>query len=230
MQKQILAAIGIALLLTGAASAQTQGTLVVKDGNGTTQNLCQVSSAAGSLQIPCSNIYVQGAEAGVGNPLPVVGADSGPITATATPANSSHAAGTSVGGLFTIPLARVNGGSGALTQFAFTSTGASVGQYVVRIWDKQPTSTTCTDNTAFAGNYATDDANLITPFFTIAPIAVTVTTGDTATYASLTNLNWDYKNADGTASQNLYVCITTVLTDTADDNHAVRVMLSGPQN
>lgn len=159
----------------------------------------------------------------------VGGYDSGPVTATATPANSSHAAGVSVGGLLSLTVARTNGGSGIVTNFGFKSTGGSTGSYVVRLWDKSPASTTCTDNTAFAGS-ETDDANLLTPPFTITPAAPGSTTGDAFTYAGVTVVTWDYKNADTSPSQNLYACLVTVSTDTADENKLVRVMLSGPQN
>lgn len=159
----------------------------------------------------------------------VAGYDSGPIIATATPTNSSHAAGTSIGGLFSLPLARVAGGSGIITNFAYKSTGGSIGQLVARIWQKNPAATTCADNSPFVGSDA-DDANLITPPVSITPAAPASTTGDSATYAALSGLTWDYKNADTTPGQNLYVCLVTVATDTADQNKLVRVTLSGPQN
>lgn len=159
----------------------------------------------------------------------VSGFDSGAISAVATPANSSHAAGVSVGGLFSVSLARINGGSGIVTSFNLKSTGGSVGAYVIRIWQKNPAGTTCTDNSAFVGADA-DDANLITAPFAVTPAAPASTTGDSATYASVTVVSWDYKNVDTSPGQNLYVCLVTVATDTADDNKLVRVQLSGPQN
>lgn len=154
--------------------------------------------------------------------------DSGTISATATPTNYSHANGTSVGGLIPVALVRVAGGSGIVTNFGFKSAGASTGNYVVRIWQKNPTATTCTDNTPFASN-ATDDLNLITLApLSITPLAPASTTGDSATYAWLPSLTLDYRNRDQT--QNLYVCIVTVLTDTADAGNLVTVSMSGPQN
>lgn len=159
----------------------------------------------------------------------VGGYNSGPKVATATPANSSHAAGVSVGGLFTVAAARTNGGSGTLTGILWKSTGGSTGQIVIRIWQKNPASTTCTDNSAFAGN-DTDDANLITAPFTLSPAAPASTTGDANTYASLSGVSWDYVNGDTSPGTSLYVCAVTVATDTADQNKLVRVSLSGPQN
>lgn len=159
----------------------------------------------------------------------VVGYDSGIISATATPVNSSHAAGTSIGGLFSVALARTAGGSGIITNFNYKSTGGSTGQLVARIWQKNPSSSTCTDNVAFVSSN-TDDANLITSPFSITPAAPSVTTGDSATYISIQGVTWDYKNLDTTPGLNIYICLITVATDTADQNNSVRVQLSGPQN
>jgi hypothetical protein len=161
----------------------------------------------------------------------VGGYDSGAISAVATPANSSHAAGTSIGGLFTVPIARgatALASSGVISNLLWKSTGGSTGQLVIRIWQANPTHITCTDNTAFAGSDI-DDTNLITTPFSITPAAPANTTGDSATYASSTG-SWNYKNADVTTTQNLYICAVTVATDTADQNKQVRVTLSGKQN
>lgn len=185
----------------------------------------------------------------------VVGFESGPAAVIGTPANSSHAAGTAVGpavgtnvtsasgqitngaqigtnqsGLFVVPWARVPGAAGIVTQFALTSSGGSVGQYVVRIWRKWPVNTTCIDGTAFAGNFTTDDADLITPPFSVTPAAPAVTTGDANTYASVTVQTYTMQNTDQPVTRNLYVCVQTVSTDTADANKAMRVMLSGAQD
>ena len=182
---------------------------------------------------------------------PVTGFEAGPSAVVGTPANSSHAAGTVVGptgnlapftnsatvgtnqsGLFVVPVIR----SGAInpsviiTQFALTSNGGSTGAYVVRMWSRLPINTTCIDNTAFAGNFATDDQYLITPPFSVTPAAPSSTTGDSSTYASLTVQTYDLLNADIPGTRNLYVCLQTVSPDTADENKPIRVMVSGPQN
>lgn len=184
-------------------------------------------SAPGTAGTPSANVVsVQGVAAGT--PLPVIGFSSGPVTATATPANSSHAAGTSIGGLFTLAVGRATGTSGRVTNFGWGSAGTSVGQLVVRIWDRNPTNTTCTDNSAFVGS-AADDARLIAGSqpFAITPAAPAVTTGDTYSYASIIGVSWEFLTS---GNANLYVCAITVATDTADQNKLVRVMLSGPQN
>ena len=86
----------------------------------------------------------------------VGGYDSGPVTIGATPANASHSAGQSVAGLFTLALARTNGGSGILTSVGVKDTNNTPETYVLRIWSRNPTNTTCTDNSAFVSS-ATDD-------------------------------------------------------------------------
>ena len=187
----------------------------------------KANGATGATTVtPATPLPVTAGSAGLGN---VGGYDSGAITATATPANSSHAGGTSVGGLFSVALARTAGGSGIITNVNWKSTGGSTGQLVIRIWQKNPVNTTCTDNSAFAGS-DTDDAFLITSPFSISPAAPASTTGDANTYVSLAGTTFDYKNVDTTPGQNIYVCAVTVATDTADENKLVRVTLSGPQN
>lgn len=161
----------------------------------------------------------------------VGGFDSGsfPIQ-TATPANSSHSAGTSVGGLFSIPIGRTNGGGGDVQNVIWTSTGGSAGQLLIRMWDKNPTGTTCTDNTAFAES-ATDDQHLIFNPFTITPAAPASTTGDTNTYGYYAfTPPLSFRNQDGTASKNVYLCAVTVSTDTADENKAVYANAMGAQD
>jgi len=148
----------------------------------------------------------------------------------ATPANSSHAAGVSVGGLFSVPIARTNGGSGGVGNLLFTSSGGSVGSYVVRMWDKNPAATTCTDNSAFAGSN-TDNQHLIADPFTITPSAPAVTTGDTNTYTQTSFVPpLSFLNQDTSISKNIYICVVTVATDTADENKPVYVTATGYQN
>lgn len=163
--------------------------------------------------------------------------DSGPITQSAMTNNSSHAAGSSVGGLFTVPLARGPGGSGILTSVFWRSTGGATTQLLFRIWARNPVNTTCNDQQAFASN-AEDDDWLIGIPFTATPAAPASTVGDSSTYATATGLTLDYKNSDNISSignntppsQNVYVCVLTTATDTADQNNEVTLTLSGPQN
>lgn len=162
-------------------------------------------------------------------PLPVIGSDSGPIAVSATPANSSHAAGVSVGGLFTIGVARASGTSGGLTAVLIKSVGGYASSYVLRLWSRNPTNTTCTDNTNFAKS-DTDDAYLMGGGPTSVSMAAPAnTTGDSATYSGnvIAGQYWDYATS---GNANIYACLVNTATDTADQNKAVYVIVSGPQN
>jgi len=163
-------------------------------------------------------------------PQAVVGFDPGPTIAEATPANASHAAGTSVGGLFSVPIARVPGGSGIATNLFWKFTGGGTGSYVVRLWSVQPTNTTCTDNVAYSQSNEQDDRFLIVPPFTITAAAPGNTTGDSASYAQQLGITFDYRNLDSTRTPNIYECLVTTGIDTADENKLIRAYGSGPQN
>ena len=204
------------LMLSLPAFAQSNVTVNYR---ANTSTITQVS--------PTNPLPVTGGLGGLGN---VGGYDSGssPIQ-TATPANSSHAAGVSIGGLFSIPIARTNGGSGIATTLYWTSTGGAVTQLLVRLWDKNPTNTTCTDNTAFAES-ATDDQHLLITPFTMTPAAPVNTTGDTNTYITVAGLTLSFKNQDAVATKNVYACVLTTSTDTADENKAVYINLTGVQD
>jgi hypothetical protein len=155
--------------------------------------------------------------------------DSGAVSVSATPNGTSHAAGNSIGGLFSVPIARVVGGSGVINQILWKSNGGSTGVLVFRIWQKNPTNTTCADQTAFVGS-DTDDQNLIVAPFTITPAAPGNTTGDSATYGSSNGLTYNFKNADAVPTRNVYVCAITETTDTVDENMVVRLTLGAKQD
>ena len=159
----------------------------------------------------------------------VGGFDSGPVQVSASVNSSSHSAGQSLGGLITLSVARTNGGSGGLSVIAYKSSKGSTGQVVMRIWDKSPANSTCTDNTAFAGS-ATDDAFLLVPPFALTPAAPAVTTGDANTYASLLPGRISFVTSDTSAGNSLYACVVTVATDTTDESGSVYVTLSGDLN
>jgi len=220
-----------AALLVGTGIAAANNYLATVPGTGTTFGSVVISTVNYAAMLICDATVGETNCAAVDSTgtLKMAGFDSGPVTATATPNGSSHAAGSSVGGLFTLAVARTNGGSGQISGVIFNSLGGSTGQYVLRIWQKNPVNTTCTDQTAFVSSNV-DDAFLITGPQTITALAPAVTTGDSKTYAVLTGLNWDYKNADTSPGQNLYACVITVLTDTADESNLVRLTLAGPQN
>lgn len=212
------AAIAAAILIFGAGAARAQPT----------NNVIPLCLNASNVWVPCSIIL----------PLPVGatvsatfnGFDSGPVQAVSGTLNAgSYSAGFSLGGLFTIPFARTNGGGGGLSEMSYRSRAGSVGQVVMRIWTKNPSGTTCTDHTAFVGS-VTDDAFLVLPPFSLTPAAPAVTTGDASTYASLLPGRISFLNADTSPGKNLYVCVLTVATDTADESNVVSVILSGDLN
>jgi len=162
------------------------------------------------------------------------GYDSGPSVSTAlnSVVSASHAGGTSVGGLFTIPLARNSNpaiNSAIITGVQMISTSGSTGTYILRAWSKIPQST-CSDNSAFSINSADDPYLIVGTPALITPTAPANTTGDARTYGSLTGLTWDFHNADSTPSQNIYACLVTSGTDTADDGGQIRLTFVGPQN
>lgn len=182
----------------------------------TSGNLCQGAASSGGA-------VTQGT-----TPWTINGYDSGTVVASQTPANDSHTAGQAMGSLFSVALARAAGGSGIITNFGLRSAGGLTVQMVVRIWQKNPANTTCTDSADFAGS-ATDDAFLVVPPFSVTPAAPAVVTGDAATYAAASGVTWDYKNADTSPGQNVYVCLQTV-TSVTPTASAIQVTLSGPQN
>ena len=155
----------------------------------------------------------------------VGGFDSGTSpTQTATPANSSHTAGQSVGGLYSIPTARTAGGGGQLEQFMLISVGGDTPTLQVRLWDRKPTNSSfaCTDNAAYAagsgstgGTVPADQAHLLTPPFTVTLAAPGTTTGDAYTYGSYSFVPpLSFKNQDGTTTQNVYACLEATVTYT----------------
>lgn len=156
----------------------------------------------------------------------VGGFDSGPVQASVAVNSSSHAAGTSLGGLITIPIARTSGGSGGVSSILYKSSKGSVGQVVLRLWSRNPSGTTCTDNTAFAGS-STDDAYLLTGPIPLTPQAPPVTTGDAATYAPYFPGRLSFAT-NGNA--NIYGCAVTVAIDTADESGNVIVTVGGDLN
>jgi hypothetical protein len=226
---------GTITLPTGAATAANQPTAAAQASttSGQTGPLIQAAASTGAptyssgttnpLSTDTSgNLRVTGSFA-------VSGFDSGIVRVSATPGAGAHAAGVSVGGLFSIPIARVNGGSGIISGVhVFTSWG-STATYVLRLWQKNPTSTTCTDGSAFVGSN-TDNANLVTGPQALQFNAPLNTTGDADSYADLLALSIDYKNSDSATTQNLYACLVTNASDTPGASATLSVGLSGPQN
>jgi hypothetical protein len=209
---------------SGGGGSATQ----IAPGTGANAGVAAASTPAGATQ-PALVVGLS-----PNSPLPagtntlgsVGGFDSGPVQSSGAVAASSHAAGTSLGGLMTLAVARVAGGSGGVSGVFYKSSLGSTGQVVVRMWDRQPTGTTCTDNTAFVGS-VTDDANLILPPFALTPAAPASTTGDARTYASLLPGRVSFLTS---GNANLYACVVTVATDTVDEGGTVFVTAGGDLN
>lgn len=172
--------------------------------------------------------------------IPVTSPSSGPVPVEVTLGSGTLASGNALG-LFIIPIGRIVGGSNIITNFLWKSVNGDTTIKQGRLYSAKPVNTTCNNGSAFVGSDV-DDAYLIGPGpFTFTPAAPTVTTGDSATYANLTSLTWDFHNQDsnpaGNAvsnailpSINVYLCVIAGASDTLDVSHAVRATLSGPQN
>jgi hypothetical protein len=206
-------------------------------------------ATAAPLSAPCTEASPSAAECdpvNSGHPMPIGGSVGGYDTGSApfvsvTPGASSKTSGEAIGcatgtcagnqgAVFSLPVARINGGGGLLTQFQWTSTGGSTIGIMVKLWDVNPTNTTCKDQTAYSGS-TTDDAHLLTPPFSLTPAAPAVTTGDAKTYASYSFLPpLSFKNQDSTATEYVYVCVISAGSDTADESTAVSAQLSAVQD
>lgn len=176
------------------------------------------------------------------DPMPVVGFESGPVPVEVTLGSGTLSAGNALG-LFTIPVTRAPNSSVIITNFLWKSVNGNTAQMLGRLWSAKPINTTCNNGAAFVGSDVDDAALIGGGPFTFTPAAPAATTGDSATYASLTGLTWDFKNQDGATTvsggltnngilptTNVYLCVIATASDTLDVSHAVRVTLSGPQN
>ena len=148
--------------------------------------------------------------------------------ATGAVAASSHAAGTSVGGLTAITVARNAGLGGWITGVELISPGGNTGSYVVRIYQSNPAggAYTCTDNAAFVDTAAAKALLLFNPFV-MTPTAPAVTTGDSATYAAQLNVAWPFVTS---TVPNIYVCVVTVAADTLDESNPLLLSPDVVQN
>jgi hypothetical protein len=205
-----------ALAWPAAALAEGPTSFTVLNATGTTLNMSGNQDAAGNISHTVSG-FNSGTSA----------------TVTVVVSSGSHAAGSSIGGKIPIPIARVNGGSGVITNFNYVSAGSGSGgattMFVLRAWDKNPTGTTCNDGAAFVSN-TVDDGHLLTQPLSFSPQPPASTVGDSKTYVGMSGLTWDYQNQDTTLSKNVYVCIVTVSADTIDPNNPIYVTLTGPRN
>jgi hypothetical protein len=215
-------------LPSGAATSANQAT-----GNTSLATIAANTATTAAGTTASSAQAIQGVTNGV--PVPVSGSiavqgyDSGVVRVSATPGSGAHAAGQSVGGLFSIPIARVNGGSGIITTVQAYTSWNSQATYLLRLWQRNPVNTTCTDGSAFVGSN-TDNAYLITPPLALQFNTPAPSTGDGNSYANQSAASIDYKNVDGTTTQNVYACLVTNASDTPGGSATLSVGLSGPQD
>lgn len=113
--------------------------------------------------------------------------------------NAAYAQGNALGGLMSFTVTS----SGALMVVQGRSASGSTVAKTVRVWDHNPTNTTCTDKAAFVGSAADDLFMVLNGSLGQLFPAVS---GDaaTASFGALTNLALSYVS-DGTT---LYMCVT----------------------
>jgi hypothetical protein len=207
--------------LTGTAGDPSVGSIVQMFVNGS-GNATPVSPTAG--------LPVQGG-----------GYDSGtsPVQ-TATPANASHAAGQSVGGLFSVPMLRIAGGGGLLEYIPVMSVGGDTPTLQVRAWDRKPTNSAfdCADNAAYAdgsgstgGTVGADQSHMLPGFPQSVTLAAPAnTTGDTKTYGVITLLPpISVHNQDASPTADVFICLVATVTYTPG-GAAYYVDAIGPQD
>lgn len=167
---------------------------------------------------------------GAANAQQVGGFDSGTKAAVSCTGAPTISSGQALCNLLQIPLARYAGQSGEIENLLWISAGGDTTAKLVRIWDVQPTHTTCTGGQAFVSNFA-DDLHLVTPPISLSPSAPAVTTGDAKTYATASFAPpISYANQDASPTAYVYACVTAGASDTADANGQVGLVLSGPRN
>lgn len=125
--RKALKTLTIALTISASvpAFAQSQGAMTVKDGNGSLQSLCNVASASGSVEVPCANLYVQGAQVAATNPVPTAITGTLPAFAAAPTVNIGTAPAIGVTGTFWQATQPISATSLPLPTGAATATGLS---------------------------------------------------------------------------------------------------------
>lgn len=185
---------GIAIVLAGGFLTATCFTFAFPQGAVTLVQLV----LGGTLVSNSNPLPVTGGTGGLGN----VGGFDVNISNTPTVQNASYASGNAIGGLQTIAFFRSSTQpSGILNNESIWSKGGSTTAITEYIFNANPTSSTCTDKSAFSLNSA-DVSKLITIIPPVLTPAV-VGAGTTDTTASQ-QTPVSIKNGDSTL--NLYVC------------------------
>lgn len=138
--------------------------------------------------------------------------------------NAAYSASNAIGGLQTVNFFQ-NGFrfSGVIDIFSVYSKGGSTTALTFYIFDKIPTSSTCTDKSAFSLN-AADVTKLAVAPFTLTPAAIqgaTVTSAQLVQATSVRNIDAPDK------TPNLYVCIVVGATVTPASTTDLVVKFAG---
>lgn len=144
------------------------------------------------------------------------------VANTPTVQNAAYSAGNAIGGKQSLSVFRSSGSSGVLNNISVWSKGGSTVAMTLYIFNADPSSSTCTDKSAFVLN-AADVAKLVA----MTPPVLTpgvIGSGTTATAASQ-QLPVNVVNGDST--QNLYVCAVMNATVTPASTTDLVFKLSG---
>lgn len=163
-------------------------------------------SAGGDASDPANHAYRVNCVVGCGGggSSGNVGGYSTVVSAAPAVQASAYSIGQSLGGLFSLNLARTNGGSGTLTDLRIRSKSGQAFAGWVYAWTKQPT-TTCTDQATFVSNDA--DAAYALPGFPQAFTMNVPGSWETASYGQIPNINMQFVNQDTTPGKAIWFCI-----------------------
>ena len=223
------AALIAASIVAWAAQTNFLGTVFIADSTTPSQQLkVNADGSINASNTSAAPLYVAGNESGTA-----------PVQ-TATPANASHTAGQSVGGLFTIPMLRVAGGGGLLEYSRchvgwrrHTDVASHASGIASRPTPTSPAPTTRPMRTAPVQRAA--QSALTSP--TCFRLSAERDAGRTGQYygrrqdlgVPRASPPISVKNQDGTPSVNLYVCLVATTTYTPS-GAAYYVNAIGPQD
>ena len=134
---------------------------------------------------------------------PISGGFSTNITVTPTVQNAAYSSGNAIGGLQTVNFFSTDQPTGILNNISVASKGGSNTAMTLYIFTANPTSSTCTDKSAFS-LAAADVAKLVASIPVVLTPAI-VGVGTTATFASQ-QLPISVRNTESPFKNNFYVC------------------------
>lgn len=140
-------------------------------------------------------------------PIGYLGSFDAAMPVVPTIQNAAYVAGNAVGSLQTIQTFRnTTQPSGVLTAISLFFKGTESTPMTFYVFDQNPTSSTCTDKTAFVLN-AADVPKLAFAPFTLTPTPPPA--GTSATSATSTFSPISVHNNDGATTTNMYVCVVS---------------------